>query len=693
MITREFVDQLTETLMYGGIGLSAIVLIGSNTIRPNPLVATASTVSAIGFTVSVFGLKRKENIEHLKAEKIRFEKLAQTVQGNLKETERNFEHQIRMERAKTSERADLETKYQSVKSAFDQRASELNQALEQVRNLQYRVDALNVERAEWSSKFDVMIAGYEKDLQAERDRSSLLERENMGFKAQFSSIEEVAKLRANAESRALEDKLKELNSEYTKVATLYNSAVTDLKKLNAEYVSEFSELNEAVSKGIPNAFEAVLDSRDQELMRLSGHLSILIQPQYFESIGEFERVNRLIKALYESEQSITLDASEIVPYADQTGFDVFLNLRDRKARGQAFIDALNDRGNEFSVLCGCVKDLKFEYDRVNPHRIKTAMVFRKKSAIGTKTTIDKIWIQRDKFSDRILALLKKPSTRVMGATGQGKGIFVNLLLAVIANQPKPPIVRLHDPVDGSSEDYWQLPKSSSGSKAVKRALAEFRSEFDQRKISKLSTPAILEIFDEIDALAIEDSNVTKDILYCATGIRHTGQKAIFIGQSPNVGKKGWQWADMDSFNCVYIGTSALQAIQNSPILQPKKEKLEKQYQDLQDYCIEQNEELGLDDWNAYRFALVVSDGVVNWVEIPNADSIVCDWQKLTTALDNSEETIQSAPENDGVLVCPECGSDSLVKFRGDTKTKAGVVTKYRKCKDCNHEFKLKDSIA
>ena len=60
-------------------------------------------------------------------------------------------------------------------------------------------------------------------------------------------------------------------------------------------------------------FKAYLDARDQELMRLSGHLSVLLQPQYFEAIGGYERANRLIKTLWDSEQCICLDASEIVP--------------------------------------------------------------------------------------------------------------------------------------------------------------------------------------------------------------------------------------------------------------------------------------------------------------------------------------------------------------------------------------------
>ncbi|KAM3096136.1 hypothetical protein ACKFKF_23395 [Phormidesmis sp. 146-12] len=231
-----------------------------------------------------------------------------------------------------------------------------------------------------------------------------------------------------------------------------------------------------------------------------------------------------------------------MPYSDQTGFDVYLNLRDRKSRGQAFIDGLNHQGNEFSVLCGCIKDLKFEYDRLNPHRVKTAMVFRKPTKTDSKATTEKLWIPAEEFAAKVPKLLKKPMTRVMGSTGEGKGIFVNLLLAIEANQAVSTFTRLHDPMDDSAEDRWSIPKASKGIAESHKAVKAFVAEFDRRVENGIAQPKSLDVFDEIDLLANRDSTVNKLLLNCAKGMRHNGMRAIVTGQSPSVGKKGLEWA-------------------------------------------------------------------------------------------------------------------------------------------------------
>jgi len=675
--------QYQQPASFIGFMASAIALLASTTFMNNAKIASLATLAG---TVSLYGyvkIEQENNQARLKDEldtALRTLSQLEMALNECKASENNLLSKIKPYILPDGTMFSVSSQSELIASMRDNiaRLGERLQASEtsllgvkgERSSLKLDLDRLNGQiaslessKAHWSKEFDQMISENER-----------LEKENNKFEAQFSSIEEVAKLRANAESRALEDKLKELNQEYTKVATLYNSAVTDLKSLNAEYVTEFSELNEAVSKGIPNAFEAVLNSRDQELMRLSGHLSILIQPQYFESIGEFERANRLIKALYESEQSITLDASEIVPYSDQTGFDVYFNLRDRKARGQAFIDALNTRGNEFSILCGCVKDLSFEYDRINPHRIKTAMVFRKASKKEPKSAIDKHWTPSSQF-EKIYKLLKKPVTRVMGATGEGKGIFVNLLLALEANQTVPTFTRLHDPVDGSSQDYWQISKTSKGKTETTKAVKSFISEFNDRLESGVSEPKSLDVFDEIDILADSDSSVNKDFLNSSKGMRHCGMRAYLIGQSPSVGKKGFEWADMDNFNAVYFGSAIITAIDKTPALNSDSVNLRKAFDKLKSFCDLQNEEGEFEEGNLYRVGLLVTSGKATFFELPSADSIVCDWSKLTQECEAKQEAVvASSVSKTPNPECPICGekmrsasSNWLCQNRNHTK--------------------------
>ena len=704
------VKEIRQPLSFVGFMGSAIALLAATTLFNNSKLASVSTLSG---TLSLYAYIRveKENTQSRLQEELEISQATlNQVEASLKETS----HQNQAIRCKIQPyiqpdgsllnveaqeslvaalRAYLERAEERLYSCTDQ----LEAATEERESLKLEADRLKGQiislegvKAQWAQKFDHMILANAQEVDALNAKVNELHLENMQFKAQFSNADEVARLRAKQEFYQTQEKLEALKTEYgevfkkySDVATLYNSLRSEHLALNDEYVKEFTELNEAVSKGLPTAFQSVIDARDQELMRLSGHLNVLLQPQLFEAIGEYDRANRLITALWEGDSKICLDASEIVPYSDQTGFDVYFNLRDRKSRGQAFIDGLNHQGNEFSVLCGCIKDLKSEYDRINPHRIKTAMVFRKASKTESKTTIDKLWISATQF-EKVYKLLKKPVTRISGSTGEGKGIFANLLLAIEANQPSPSFTRLHDPMDGSSEDYWQIPKASKSTSETKKAVKTFVSEFKHRLENGISEPKTLDVFDEIDIVADSDSSINKDFLSCSKGMRHNGMRAYLIGQSPSVGKKSWEWADMDNFNAVYFGTAIITAIDKTPALSSQSDGLKKGYEKLRAFCDQQNEELGLEGGNQYRLGLLVTGGKPTFFELPNADSIVCDWSKLTQESPASESAFEAQPES-GQLnsECPECQSTNL---RNKGKTKDGN-SNYMKCRDCNHNFK------
>lgn len=161
------------------------------------------------------------------------------------------------------------------------------------------------------------------------------------YEAQSSTVDEMAKLRAGVALAETAKKLKEVQAEYTTRMAEYQSLTSLYNQLREQYKTELDGYSETFAyvtgdgmKIAEQGFEAVLSERDRLLLATSARLNELEAPQFFETIGEYERANRLIKALWESDKPTCLDASEIVPYGHNSGFEVFFNLRDRKARGK-----------------------------------------------------------------------------------------------------------------------------------------------------------------------------------------------------------------------------------------------------------------------------------------------------------------------------------------------------------------------
>jgi hypothetical protein len=104
-------------------------------------------------------------------------------------------------------------------------------------------------------------------------------------------------------------------------------------------------------------------------------------------------------------------------------------------------------------------------------------------------------------------------------------------------------------------------------------------------------------------------------------------KLILIGQNPKVGRAGFEWSDMQQMNCIYMGASALDAIKANPQLEPRKDKLTKEYLTLSEHYERENE--NLQDDSKYLFGLVVIPGKTPlWIELPRPDSIKVDCDEL-----------------------------------------------------------------
>jgi len=188
------------------------------------------------------------------------------------------------------------------------------------------------------------------------------------------------------------------------------------------------------------------------------------------------------------------------------------------------------------------------------------------------------------------------------------------------------------------------------------------------------------VFDEIDILADSDSSVNKDFLNSSKGMRHCGMKAYLIGQSPSVGKKGFEWADMDNFNAVYFGSAIITAIEKTPSLSSQTETLRKTFDKLKSFCDSQNDEGSFDEGNLYRLGLLVTSGKALFFELPSADSIPCDWSKLTTVLEPIEKSSEHNADQ------PSCQHLNSIVKKTYKDEQGNPVRKNRKCKDCGESF-------
>ena len=250
----------------------------------------------------------------------------------------------------------------------------------------------------------------------------------------------------------------------------------------------------------------------------------------------------------------------------------------------------------------------------------------------------------------------KPTMRVMGSTGQGKGILTRAFIADwVKNESGE--VWFSDPMDGSSQDYWNMPKAARGSSEGGALLSEFAAEFRRRKDKQSVHPdtQVLAVFDEFDK---EHPDGDKDkVKKIWTAIRHHQMKLILLGQSGEVGESGWKWDEMGNCALVFVGTSIGTAFKHNKdlgISGSDRRTLEKQHAEIKLYLEENNQ--GLTSDVMHRVALLVKDGTGKFLELPPAlkdeipkgKSVIVSkpWESLGEVEDTSRPTLK---------MCPVCG--------------------------------------
>lgn len=250
----------------------------------------------------------------------------------------------------------------------------------------------------------------------------------------------------------------------------------------------------------------------------------------------------------------------------------------------------------------------------------------------------------------------KPTLRIMGATGEGKGIIAKVLLADwVVNESGE--VWLSDPMDGSDEDRWEVPKAAKSSKEGGQLLKEYITEFKNRKDKKSDRNDIqvLGLFDEFDKEhPRDDKDLVKSIW---TAIRHHNMKLILMGQSSEVGSNGWQWDEMKNCTCLFVGSGITTAIKHAKDLglsRATANQLEVQNDQISNWLEAKNQ--GLDAANQYRVGLLVCGDKTRFIELPPAYKGVIN-NSVSSIVSRPWESLEDSdkPTLEPLKICPGCG--------------------------------------
>lgn len=250
----------------------------------------------------------------------------------------------------------------------------------------------------------------------------------------------------------------------------------------------------------------------------------------------------------------------------------------------------------------------------------------------------------------------KPTLRIMGATGEGKGIIAKALLADWVNSESGE-VWLSDPMDGSDEDRWECLKAAKSAREAREVLKQFKAEFDSRK-NKVSTRKdvqILALFDEFDKEhPRDDKDLIKGIW---TAIRHHNMRLILMGQSSEVGSNGWQWDEMKNCACLFVGSGITTAIKHAKDLglsRATANQLEGQNDQIQNWLESKNQ--GLDAANQYRVGLLVCGDKARFIEFPPAyKGVIKNNKSIIVSYPWESASQEQAPTLNQSRICPGCG--------------------------------------
>lgn len=309
----------------------------------------------------------------------------------------------------------------------------------------------------------------------------------------------------------------------------------------------------------------------------------------------------------------------------------------------------------------------------------------------------------------------RPTLRVMGATGDGKGISLKNYLNYLTNQDNDTWeLWLSDPVDGLSEDYWDCDKVATDAKTASIAFKNFASLHDIRekgKIDGFTDKPVIGLFDEFDRNHSEQQH--EEALRIMVSLRHSKMRQILVGQCAEVGKNGWTWGDMT--NCSLFAVESSIGILKKHLRPdmgwtlPQVKKLEKDYNLFSKWRDQQREDNpDYPDENKARLGLLIIGDKYQFLELPMAYKGLINSTSAVTIRQNFEtfektEKIKTAYLEKSIinntqinakskgnktssidleipLYCPKCGSKTITEVEpykdGRRRFKCGKSHKF-----------------
>lgn len=263
------------------------------------------------------------------------------------------------------------------------------------------------------------------------------------------------------------EELEQINQEWSQADLVPRSKLTELRKNCEAQLKEFhlsakNELSqiwgyaEELEKQLPED-EKFFESLRSQIQEYERKLQEASKPHRFVGASEQARVgNALIDYYYRS--GLILDA------IDWHGTELGYKLMFHFGRNGVYIspDTLheNDARQQIKAMTSSLSLPEFKQSERGGYiylEVQQRMPQKKQSSVDE---IKRLLTPLEKGITKVIDNLShKPTVRIMGATGEGKGVMARYLINQCLSTNSW-YTRLHDPQDGSSEDHWGMPKVS-----------------------------------------------------------------------------------------------------------------------------------------------------------------------------------------------------------------------------------------
>ncbi len=452
-------------------------------------------------------------------------------------------------------------------------------------------------------------------------------------------------------------------SEYQNhIAELSERAKTFIleKELAIEGIAqEWVTANNSTTEKYSTEFNEVLENGKHLVYRiqeLSEKIDSLNQPlRWSVATRQDLKIGNVIIGYFES-KGIILDRAK----CDYDHWQSTLSFHIDRNNRIITPSELEPEGERLQQLTHTLSPIKFSWDANEGLLTAWLHLARKPVKPVIEADVNKIWKTADKFQSIVKAWSR---VRITGGSESGKSPTAeNLAVCILLARGGE--VELYNPQHDSVKNYWSIPTVGFNHEdsllGIQNLAAMVNQKTNDRSQFKLT------IFDEIDSTisSVEkklQSEIGKQISTIIKQVSHQFLGAIFIGQNANAKNyPGMDRSDWNSAVNLHIGANAYDAIENSnQIITEEKTRLKLQADKLTEFCINKNNELGLELTNpqAYRFGLVIGDGKPYFLQLPDFGTYTYD-------------LIQNA------VKCPKCDSLNHISHGGGR----------RKCKDCGHVF-------